>query len=94
MTKKNELKSGYDSDFSRLQSFAKKAIEDKKPLILHLKRWTKALGHHNLLERQNDRTIELLRALKLKFELGNDAPKGGATGDYILIPLQELKKLF
>ena len=36
--------------------------------------------------------ITLLKELGIKYELGNDAPRGGATGDYIKIKSDKRNK--
>lgn len=87
LTKSGNLKNGYDNDLDRIQNLKGKTT------ILHLKTWNRTCGHMNLDTRKHDRTIELLNAISLKYKIGNDAPRGGAIGDFIIINSTELKKL-
>lgn len=92
LTSKNELKSGYDDDLNRLYNYFKSAKESS--IKLYLKTWSRSCGRYKLIDRAYFRTCEILQALKLKFETGNDAPRGGSEGDYILVSLKELRKIF
>ncbi len=87
LTKAGRIKDAYSADLSRLK-YCKEATN-----MLHLKTWSRYKGKMRLNERPHERTLELLGVLKLKYELGNDAAKGGATGDYIRIRKSEISKI-
>ncbi len=66
-------------------------IETKDPRM-HLKFWSGSRRHMVLVDAHYYRMIEFLTTLNCKFSLGNDAPKGGVTGDYIEVKLKDAKK--
>lgn len=72
--KDEELKSRYEYVINLLKSGDK---------IFHLKYWTGNRNYRTLVETDYNNMIDVLNYYNIKFELGNDAPKGGVTGDYI-----------
>lgn len=49
-------------------------------------RWSKNRGHFRLLKQGfTDSVEDIMSKSGIKYELGNDAPKGGATGSFIQI---------
>ena len=48
----------------------------------YLKKWENGWGK---LQDRSPRFIKFLEAVKIKYEIGNDAPRGGKAGDYIKI---------
>lgn len=59
----------------------------------HFKSWTGSRRHMTLLTALYDRAITLLNVFNIEYKLGNDAPRGGATGDYIEISDRSFKLL-
>lgn len=53
--------------------------------IFHLKKWTGSYSRKTLLDSKHYAMIELLNAVGIIFDVGNDAPRRGKTGDYIEI---------
>lgn len=62
----------------------------KGAIRLHLKWWD--TNFRTLKETKHYSMIEFLDALKVKYTTGNDAPRGGVTGDYIEITRKEARK--
>lgn len=60
---------------------------------LYLKTWSRSKGIYSLNTTLYNQVIQVLNALRLNYELGNDSPRNGAEGDYIFIHKSELKKL-
>lgn len=85
ITKNNELKSRFKWTLHYLASGNN---------IFHLKSWTKSKGHYNLIDTEHDRMLEVLKTLGIKYIEGNDAPKGGAVGDYIKIISDKRNKIY
>ena len=62
-------------------------------------RWSYGCRHFNLID-NSDRYFKVLKALKLKYILGDDAPKGGQEGNYIQLTdgsirtAKELSKMY
>ena len=64
-----------------------------KGVRLHTKSWT--YNRNRMQLKGADKEIEILHILsrlKIGFERGNDAPKGGVVGDYIVISKWEQRK--
>lgn len=59
---------------------------------MHLKFWSGSRRHMALVDAHYYRMISFLTALNCKFLLGNDAKRGGVTGDYIEVKLSDAKK--
>lgn len=51
-------------------------------ITLHLASWHRAKGHCNLTD-YTDNTAHGLALLGIRYEIGNDSPRGGAEGRYI-----------
>lgn len=60
--------------------------------VFHLKYWTGTNRHRTLVDTDYYNMITLLKELGIKYELGNDAPKGGVTGDFIKIKSDKRNK--
>ena len=84
-TKKNMLHANYTR--------AAQHLTNQGEVKLHLCYWSGTRRHMTLVDSDHRHLINMLDALRLKYETGNDAPRGGAAGEYILIPKSELKKV-
>jgi hypothetical protein len=80
-TQKGELKSRY--------LYATRVIfescNQKEVEFNNLKYWTRNKGHNTLIDAEYNRFLEILNALKIPYELFNNAPRGGVTGDSIKV---------
>ena len=86
LTTKGKLIQWYKNEDFRLNSIA-------EGYRIHPFYWTYSCGKNKLL---GDTTFERLRdfitALGCSVECGNDAPRGGKSGEYICVPKKELRK--
>lgn len=57
----------------------------KEERVLHLKRWTRSGSRYKLDDNNHDRLCFAMRNIGIDFKVGNDAPRGGAEGDYIML---------
>ena len=76
LKKDGELKARYQYVISLILEGTKK---------FYLKRWAGTNKHRTLLESEYYNMLCVLNELNIRFEVGNDAPRGGVTGDYIQI---------
>lgn len=61
---------------------------------VHFLAWTRNRGHHQIFGRERmDYVTNVLDLLKVKYSVGNDAPKGGLTGVYVEVERKHTKKL-
>lgn len=67
-----------------LASVVYKGLENQKEFKIHTYHSNYSGGYVNEKDCQSD-YVELCKAFNLKYELGNDAPRGGKNGNYILI---------
>jgi hypothetical protein len=72
----------------------KSAVKNERSanIKMHLYFWTGSRRHMTLVTSYHDRVVEFLNAFKVDFETGNDAPRGGATGNYISAKKSDVKK--
>ena len=61
---------------------------------LHLKYWGGSNKHRYLDDSDYYKMIQICRFFEIDFKLGNDAPRGGATGDYIQIHVDTKNKFW
>lgn len=60
---------------------------------LHMKTWSKSFNHWQINgEQREDRVIELLQKSSIEYRTGNDAKKGGRTGDFIELTKKGLRQ--
>lgn len=84
ITKKGKINAFY-YDSCRFLFHAKESSH------FHLKSWYNKGAA--LKDTNHWRMIDLLKALKLNYSVGNDAPRGGVEGDFIYVHKKELRKL-
>lgn len=65
----------------------------KEERVLHLKRWTRSGSRYKLDEKSHDRLYFALRYIGIDFMVGNDAQRGGAEGDYIMLTQKGSRQL-
>lgn len=68
--------------------------EGKKVVRVHPKFWTGSPRHMSLCESAWWSYIDLCKEFGLKYVTGNDAPKGGVTGDFIEIRVDRRNKFW
>ena len=83
-TKEGTLKARYSTPLFHL-------IEHPKNKI-HPRQWIQNGRHCDLLD-HSERYTELFDALGLSYATGNDAPRGGQTGFYIVLTPETLRRL-
>lgn len=83
--KDGELKTRYKYVLELLKSGEK---------LFHLKYWTGSNKHRTLVETDHSNLIDVLNYYQINFELGNDAPKGGVTGDFIKLKVDKRNKAY
>ena len=97
--KERLTKAGLNNKDGKMSERAKKAmdiIQAQSKLMrdneikLYLKAWSGNGRHRTLIESRYNLVIDFLNALKIKYETGNDAPRGGVEGDYIRIAKRNL----
>lgn len=65
----------------------------KEERVLHLKRWTRSGSRYKLDDKSHDRLYFALRYIGIDFVVGNDAPRGGAEGDFIELTTKGVRQL-
>lgn len=65
----------------------------KEERVLHLKRWTRSGSRYKLDDNNHDRLYFAMRNIGIDFRVGNDAPRGGAEGDYIMLTQKGSRQL-
>ena len=61
---------------------------------VHFLSWNRSKGHMNILGRERqDFVTKVLDLLKVKYTIGNDSPRRGATGEYVEVQKQHTTKL-
>lgn len=76
LKKDGELKIKYQNLIKLLSEGEKK---------LYLKYYSGTVRYRHTVDTDYYNMKKLLDGLNIKYKVGNDAPRGGATGDYILI---------
>ena len=83
-TKEGKLKARYSQALWKLIFYPGNKIYPRQ--------WVQNRRHSELLD-HSARYIELFDALGLSYTTGNDAPRGGQTGYYIILTQKALRKL-
>lgn len=83
-TKEGKLKARYSWALGKLLNYPKNKIFPRQ--------WVQNGRHSELLD-HSARYIELFEALGLSYTTGNDAPRGGKTGYYIILTPEALHRL-
>lgn len=76
LNKENKFKKNYTSYIDLLKELQK----GKK---LHLCGWSRSCGYNNLQNIKHNNIASLLSFARINFVVGNDAPRGGQSGQYI-----------
>ena len=77
--KDGTVSSRYEDAVARVMD---KILSGEKKARIHYSSWTGTRGHMKL-DSILYKYLDVAEALGLKYTLGNDAPRGGAEGDYI-----------
>ena len=96
LTKAGVIKNGYDNDLETIRLEFTPSRHNPKigsSVRLYLKKWSRSSGRNQLQDRGYYRTIEILKALGLSYETGNDSPRGGVEGDFIELKKSEYNKI-
>lgn len=96
-TLKKRISFAYKKDGELIKRFSKPIIYIErmaKGERIYPYSWTRAKRHFNL---QGDTTIkavkDLCKKLKLTLKQGNDAPRGGVSGEYFYLDKKDISKL-
>lgn len=83
-TKERRIKTWYEFAVKLIRTYVGLGFKEER---FYLKKWTGSRRHMRLDDTRYNRMIEFLELVKIPYELGNDAPRGGAAGDYINVKL-------
>lgn len=83
-----------DASMELKSAVLKSTVKNEKSanIKMYLYFWTGNRRHMTLVTAHHERVVEFLNAFKVDFETGNDAPKGGATGNYIRAKKSDVEK--
>lgn len=86
IAKKNLIcKSGkVKNNYRVIIEYCLQSLANNKRISLHA--WRKSCGRYSLVDYQDNAALrDLLGLMGIKYTEGNDAPRGGADGDYLAI---------